>query len=84
LHQERAGLPGVLKQAYRPTGGMSSSQTQQEYLTPKKTRWEKANERILPTESKITWHHQDPELPQQVLISPTHQQRKMWIKNHIS
>ena len=37
--QERAGLPGVLTQAYRPTGGTSSSQRQQEHLTPEITRW---------------------------------------------
>jgi hypothetical protein len=32
--QERAGLPGVWTQAYRPTGETSSSQRQQEHLTP--------------------------------------------------
>ena len=37
--QERAGLPGVLTQAYRLTGGTSSSQRQQEHLTPEITRW---------------------------------------------
>jgi hypothetical protein len=31
FHQERAGLPGVLTQAYRPTGGTSSSQRQLEH-----------------------------------------------------
>ena len=31
--QERAGLPGVLTQAYRLTRGTSSSQRQQEHLT---------------------------------------------------
>ena len=41
FHQERAGLPGVLTQAYRPTGGTSSSQRQQEHLTPEITRWRK-------------------------------------------
>jgi hypothetical protein len=55
--QERAGLPGVLTKAYRPTAGTSSSQRQQEHLTPEITRWQKANARILPTETKTTWHH---------------------------
>jgi hypothetical protein len=39
FHQERACPPGMMKQAYRPTGGISSSQRQQEYLTPEITRW---------------------------------------------
>jgi hypothetical protein len=37
--QDRAGLPGVLTQAYRLPGGTNSSKTQQEYLTPQITRW---------------------------------------------
>ena len=37
--QKRSGLPGVQAQAYRPTGGTSSSQRQQEHLTPEITRW---------------------------------------------
>jgi hypothetical protein len=53
-------------------GGTSSSQRQQEHLTPEITRWQKANTRILPTETKTTWHHQNPVLPpQQVLDFPT-------------
>jgi hypothetical protein len=36
------------------------------------------NARILPTEKKITWHHQNPFLPsKQVLDSPTHRESKM-------
>jgi hypothetical protein len=70
-HQERAGLAGVLTQAYRPTGGIRSSQRQQERLTPKITRWRKTNTRIFPTENKTPWHHQNPVLPpQQVVGSP--------------
>ena len=77
--QERAGLPGVLTQAYRSTGGTSSSQRQQEHMTPEMTKQWKANIRTLPTETKITWHHLNPALlPQQVLDSPTHQKRKIW------
>jgi hypothetical protein len=38
--QERSGLPGVLTQAYRLTGRTSSSQRQQEHLTPGITRWQ--------------------------------------------
>ena len=55
--QERAGLPGVLTQAYRLIGETSSSKRQQEHLIPVITRWQKANVRILPIETKTTWHH---------------------------
>ena len=56
--QERAGLSGVLTQVYRPTGGSSSSQRQQDQLTLEITRWQKASARNLPTETKSIWHHQ--------------------------
>jgi hypothetical protein len=80
FYEERAGLPGVLTQAYRPTGGTSYSQTQQDHLTPEITRWQKENARTLPTETKATWRHQNPVLPtQQVLDTPTHKKTKMWI-----
>jgi hypothetical protein len=36
--QDRTGLPGVLTQAYRLTGGTTSSQKQLEHLTPEITR----------------------------------------------
>ena len=39
--QERAGLPGVLTQAYRPTGDTSSSQRQQNQLISEINRWQK-------------------------------------------
>jgi hypothetical protein len=69
--QERAGPPGVLTQAYRPIEGACSRQRQQENLKPEITRRQKANARILPTEFKTTWHHQNPVLsPQQVLDTP--------------
>jgi hypothetical protein len=61
----RADLSGVLTQAYKPTGGMSSIQRQQDQLTPEITRWRKPSARTLPTETKVTWHHQNPILPQQ-------------------
>ena len=70
--QETAGHPGVLTQAYRSIGGTSSSQRQQDHLTPEITRWQKANIRILPTESKITWHHQNPVFPPQQSWIPQH------------
>ena len=71
--QERVGLPGVLTEANRITGGTSSSQRQLEHLTPEITRWQKANVRILLTETKTTQHHQNPALlPQPDLGSPTH------------
>lgn len=37
--QERVGLPGVLTEAKRITGEISSSQTQLEHLTPEITKW---------------------------------------------
>jgi hypothetical protein len=70
--QERAGVPGVLTQAYRLTGRTGSSQRQQEDLTPEITRWQKAYTRILPTETKTTGfiirtkysHHSESWIPQ--------------------
>jgi hypothetical protein len=37
--QERVGLPGVLTEAKRITGGTSSSKRQLEQLTPEIIRW---------------------------------------------
>ena len=37
--QERVGLPRVLTEANRITGGTSSSQRELEHLTPEITRW---------------------------------------------
>ena len=77
---EKVGLPGVLTEAYRLTGGTSSSQRQQEHLTLEITRWQKTKARILPTETKTTWHYQNPVLlPWQVLDTPTHRKSKIWI-----
>ena len=71
--QEKVGLPGVLTEANKTTGGTSSSQRQLEHLTLEITRWQKANVRILLTERKTTHHHQDAALPpRQVLGTPTH------------
>ena len=78
--QGRACLEGVLTRAYRFTWGTSSSQRQQEHLTPEITKWWKANTTTLPTEMKTTWHHQNPVLPpQQVLGNPTNQKSKIQI-----
>ena len=68
FHQERADLPRVLTESYRPTGGTRSSQRQQDQLTPEITRWQKASTRTLPTETKVTWHHHNPVLPQQQFL----------------
>jgi hypothetical protein len=67
-----APLLRVLTQAYRPIGGTSSSQRQQEQLTPEITRWQKANTRNLPKEIKATWRHQNPVL----------HNSKSWIPQH--
>ena len=78
--QERVGLPGVLTEANRITGGTKSSQTQLEHLMPEIARWQKANIRILLTETKTTGHHQNPAFPlQRVLDTPTHPKNKTWI-----
>ena len=66
----RVGLPAVLTQAYGTTGGTSSSQRQQDQLTPEITRRWKARAKTLPTETKATWHHQNPDLPQSRRGSP--------------
>jgi hypothetical protein len=63
--QERVGFPGVLTEANRITGGISSSQRQLEHLTPQIARWRKANVRILLTKTKTTQHHQNLVLPPQ-------------------
>jgi hypothetical protein len=79
--QDRAGLPGVLTQEYRLTRGTSSSQRQQEHLTQEITRWPMANIRILPIETKSTWHHQNSVLsPQQVLDMLTYRKSKFRFK----
>ena len=78
--QEREGITGVLTQANRITGGKVSSQRQLEHLTPEITRWQKANVRILPTETRIPWHHQSPVLaPQWVMDTPPHWKSKICI-----
>ena len=79
--QEKAGHPGVLTQAYRSIGGASSRQKQQEHLTSEITKWSMANARILPTDTKTTWHHQSPVLPpKQVLDTPIHQKARFVFK----
>jgi hypothetical protein len=78
--QDRVGLSGVLIEADRITGGISSRQRQLEHLTQDITRWWKANIRILLTEIKTTFYHQNPVLPpKQVLDTPTHLRSKIWI-----
>jgi hypothetical protein len=73
----KAGFPEVLTQAYRLIGGTGYRQKQQEHLTPEMTRRRKANAKILPTETKTTWHRQNPVLlPQQVLDTLTHGEKQ--------
>jgi uncharacterized lipoprotein YddW (UPF0748 family) len=71
--QERVRLPGVLTEAKRIRGGISSSQRQLEHLTPEITRWRKARITILLTETKTTWHHQKPGSP--TTVSPGYPNR---------
>ena len=63
LGQERTGLQGVLTQAYRIIGGTKFRQRQKEHLTPQINRRQNKDTRVLPTESKTTWHHQKQVLP---------------------
>jgi hypothetical protein len=71
--EERSRLPGLLIEANRITRGTSSNKRQLYKLTPEITRWQKANVRIILTETKTTHHHQNPALPTHpVLSTPTH------------
>ena len=71
--QERARLPGLLIEAKINTWGTRSNQRQLQQLTTEITRWQKANVRILLTETKTTHHHQNPALPPcPVQDTPTH------------
>ena len=79
--QERVGLLGVQTESNRITGGTSSTQRHLKHLTPEITRWQKANIRILLTETKTTQHHQNPVIPlQRVLDTPTHAKTKIRFK----
>ena len=63
--------PRSADRGYRITGGMSSIQRQLKHLTTENSRWQKANERNLLTETKTTGHHQNSVCPpQQVLDTP--------------
>jgi hypothetical protein len=71
--QERSSLRGLLIEADRIIRGTSSNSRELKQLTPEITRWQKANVRILLTETKTTHDHQKPALPPQpVLGTPTH------------
>jgi hypothetical protein len=73
----RAGLTGVQTEAYRPTGGTSSSQRQQAQITAEITRWSKASARIL-SKIKVTWYYQNTVLPShQVMDTATHWKSKI-------
>lgn len=61
---ERAIFPGVMTHLRSHfTGGKIYSQRQQDKLTPEITIWQKASSRTYVTETKATWHHQNPVLP---------------------
>ena len=66
----RKRIPGVQK--HRPTE--QRRWRQQDQLAAEITRGTKANTTSLPTETKATWHHQKPVLPQQeILHTKSHQ-----------
>jgi hypothetical protein len=82
--EEKAGLPGLLTEANRITGGASSKQRQLKQLTPEITRWRKANERILLTEIKTIHNHQNPALPlQPVLDTTTPEKQDLDLKTYL-
>jgi hypothetical protein len=64
----RTAIQGVQTQGYRPTRGISSSQREQDQLTPEITRWQKASTRTLPIETKATWHHHNSLLSKQKVL----------------
>jgi hypothetical protein len=69
--QERVGLPGVLTEANRITGGTSSIQRQLKHPPPEITRWQKANLRLLQKPRPLSImrtqysHHSESMIPQQ-------------------
>ena len=62
------GSSGTGLQDHRRYKLQSETQKQQNYVTPKVTRWQKASTRTLPTKTKATWHHQKPVLPPQQVL----------------
>jgi hypothetical protein len=63
--------PGVLTQAYRPTGGKSFNQRQQDQVTQEITRCPKASTRTLLTENKNG-----------IIRTQFSHQSKSWIPQH--
>jgi hypothetical protein len=74
FHLKRAGLPEVLTQAYK------RDKPQPETVRPANTtdnQMARGKCKNIRTETKATWHYQDPVLPsQRALDSPTHQKSK--------
>jgi hypothetical protein len=82
--EKRVGLTGVLTEANRITGGTGSSQRQLEHLTPEITRWQKANIRILLTETKTIRNHHNPVCPpQQDLNTNTPKKQDSYLKSYL-
>ena len=83
--QERVGLPRLLTEAVRITGGTSSSQRHLEYLTPEITRWWKANLRNLLTETKLHSAWSEPSMFTTASSEYSNTPKsKIQIQNHIS
>jgi hypothetical protein len=64
-------------------GGTSSSQKQQDHLTQEITRCLKANTRILPKETKITWNHQNPVVPPQQVLPNTPEKEDVDLQSYL-
>jgi hypothetical protein len=63
---------------------MSSIQRQLKHLTTENSRWQKANERNLLTETKTTGHHQNSVCPpQQVLDTPIPPKQDLDLKSYL-
>jgi hypothetical protein len=83
--QERVGLPVVLTEVNRFTGGTRSSQRQLEHLTPEVTRWRKANVENLTKRNQDDLASSEPTTPTTVNPGyPNIHEKKDSIENHNS
>jgi hypothetical protein len=69
---------------YRLAGRTSHSQSQKDQITPEIIRWQESSTRTKATETKATWHHQNPVLlQQQALDIPTQEKQDSDLKSHL-
>jgi hypothetical protein len=80
--QERAGLPGVLTQSWRLTGGISSSQRQLEHLTAEIT-WSKGKRKKLTKKNQGNLATSKPSTPTTVSPGYPNTLEKQDVKSHL-